>query len=576
MRALSLYDIVAHDRASIDRFVERIENEKRVWIGECKYRRKDGSLVDVEASSNLISLGGKQVMAFVMRDITERKRAEVELRRSQKEWLDIFNAISHPTFILDPQHGIRAANPAVLKQLGKPEAQVIGRKCYQLFHQTESSPLCCPMQAMLSSGKTETVEMEMCGVGGTYLVSCTPVLDAQGNLEKVIHIATDITARKRAEEALNQSHSLLQAAFDSTADGLLVVDAQGKIIQSNRKFTEMWRIPSEILEQAEDAKALEFALEQLCAPDKFIQKTQEIYAQPEVESFDLLHFKDGRTFERYSQPQRLGSQIVGRVWSFRDVTARQYAEAALREYSERLEQMVQARTRELHDAQEQLIRQERLAVLGQLAGGIAHELRSPLSAIKNAAYYFKMVVQNPSPDAREMMDILDRQVDVSARVIVNLLDFARPHAPDLRPVRLARVIEAAICECTIPQNVAVIWQADESLPNLAADLEQMQLVFRNLITNAVQAMSQGGQLTIAAQLDDDEMQITIGDTGVGIAPDALAKVFQPLFTTKAKGIGLGLALCRIIVEAHRGRIGVASQEGKGTTFTIRLPMNAEK
>jgi signal transduction histidine kinase len=187
-----------------------------------------------------------------------------------------------------------------------------------------------------------------------------------------------------------------------------------------------------------------------------------------------------------------------------------------------------------------------------------------------------MVVQNPSPDAREMMDILDRQVDVSARVIVNLLDFARPHAPDLRPVRLARVIEAAICECTIPQNVAVIWQADESLPNLAADLEQMQLVFRNLITNAVQAMSQGGQLTIAAQLDDDEMQITIGDTGVGIAPDALAKVFQPLFTTKAKGIGLGLALCRIIVEAHRGRIGVASQEGKGTTFTIRLPMNAEK
>ncbi|MEW5720641.1 MAG: ATP-binding protein, partial [Chloroflexota bacterium] len=469
------------------------------------------------------------------------------------------------------QHGVSAANPAVLKQLGKSEAQVIGQRCYHLFHHADCAPTNCPMETMLRSGKPETVEMEMRAAGGTYLVSCTPVLDEHGQLEKVIHIATDITERKRAEDELNQSHSLLQAAFDSTADGFLVVDLQGKITQFNRKFAEMWRIPPEILATGEDTKALAFVLEQLSEPDEFIRKVQELYAQPAAESFDVLRFKDGRVFERYSQPHHLGKQIVGRVWSFRDATERNRAEAALKEYSERLEQMVEARTRELRDAQEQLIRQERLAVLGQLAGGIAHELRSPLSAIKNAAYYFKMVVENPSADAREMLGILDQQIDVSARIIGSLLDFARPKTCNLQATQLTRVIEAAICRCNIPQNITVVWEADESLPPLTVDAEQMQLVFGNLITNAAQAMPQGGQLTIATQLGDAAMQVTVSDTGVGIAPDALDKVFQPLYTTKAKGIGLGLALCRIIVEAHGGTIAVTSEVGTGTTFVVALP-----
>ena len=237
--------------------------------------------------------------------------------------------------------------------------------------------------------------------------------------------------------------------------------------------------------------------------------------------------------------------------------------------------MVEARTGELRDAQEQLVRQERLAVLGQLAGGIAHELRSPLGAIKNAAYYFKMVVENPSEDARETMDILDQQIDVSARIIGSLLDFARPQTPNLQSAQLTRVVEAAICQCTIPQNIAVIWQADESLPSIKVDAGQMQLVFSNLITNAAQAMPQGGQLTIALQPDGDKMQVSFSDTGVGIAADALDKVFQPLYTTKAKGIGLGLALTRIIVEAHGGAIAVTSEVGKGTTFSVSLPLANE-
>ena len=137
-------------------------------------------------------------------DITDRERAEAGLRRATREWKDIFQAIGHPTAILDPEHGVIAANRAVVRAAGKTEDELLGKKCYEIFHgpETETPPEGCPLEQMLSSGQLETSEMEMAAFGGVFLVSCTPVLDDEGNLEKVIHIATDITGRKRAEEVI--------------------------------------------------------------------------------------------------------------------------------------------------------------------------------------------------------------------------------------------------------------------------------------------------------------------------------------------------------------------------------------
>ncbi|MEK7748955.1 MAG: PAS domain-containing protein, partial [Bacteroidota bacterium] len=123
-----------------------------------------------------------------------------------------------------------------------------------------------------------------------------------------------------ADENLKRSLSLLQATLDSTADGILVVDAQGKIERFNKKFLEMWRIPSSIVESREDDKAIAFVLDQLKDPEQFLKKVRDLYAQPDATSFDSLEFKDGRVFERYSQPQRIDGKSVGRVWSFRDIT----------------------------------------------------------------------------------------------------------------------------------------------------------------------------------------------------------------------------------------------------------------
>jgi len=265
-----------------------------------------------------------------------------------------------------------------------------------------------------------------------------------------------------------------------------------------------------------------------------------------------------------------------------NVVRRKKAEDALKQYSERLAEMVDGRTQELQEAQEQLVQQERLATLGQLAGSVAHELHNPLGAIRNATYFLNMALENPDEDVKESLEILDREVMTSELIIASLLEFSHPEPAIRRKVEINELLQQVIADATLPKSINIVTHLDTSLPPVQADPQQLEVIFDNLVRNAIQAMSSPledkGRLDIkSTRLDDDWMAVSIKDNGVGISPENLQRLFEPLFTTKAKGIGLGLALSKILIEENGGIIKAESNgvPGQGSTFTVQLPLTTK-
>ena len=283
--------------------------------------------------------------------------------------------------------------------------------------------------------------------------------------------------------------------------------------------------------------------------------------------------KDGATI--YVDISTATVSIDGRQCTlgfFADITERKEAEEELNKYREHLEQEVEERTKQLREAQEKLIRQEKLAVLGQLAGGLGHELRNPLGAIKNAVYLLNMVLEKPEAEVKETLEIIEKEVGTSERVITSLLDFARPKPPTRKVVDVNDIVQAAVSRIPVPENVEVVRQLSEAVPSVSADPDQLAQVFGNVALNAVQAMPEGGQLVIKSEAPSPAEWVIVSftDTGVGMDEETMGKVLEPLFTTKPKGIGLGLALTKLLVEAHGGTIEVESAVGKGSIFTVKL------
>jgi len=241
---------------------------------------------------------------------------------------------------------------------------------------------------------------------------------------------------------------------------------------------------------------------------------------------------------------------------------------------------LQVTNEELKTAQERLIRSEKLAAIGQLAGGVGHELRNPLGAIKNAVYYIKGKVakselSQQEPRVVEFLNIVDDEINASNKIINDLLSFSRVGKPAVSPARIETVINDAITHTPIPENITLNKNIVVGLPEIQIDTDQIRQVLVNMMINAIQAMPEGGKLTIAAREKDRFLEVEIADTGTGIPQEIIGKIFDPLYTTKAKGIGLGLAVCKSIIDRHEGQIDVVSKVGEGTTFMIKLPLKAK-
>jgi len=271
---------------------------------------------------------------------------------------------------------------------------------------------------------------------------------------------------------------------------------------------------------------------------------------------------------------------LGRLGESFDVMADQVQEARLR-----LEEKVAARTKELNqtlerlqDAQESLVRREKLALLGHLASGVGHELRNPLGVMSNAVFYLEMVLEQAPENVREYLGILRQQIALSGKIVNDLLDFSRINPAQRQPTALKSLAAAQLERLAPLQGITVQQDFPDTLPFVHVDPVHAGQVVMNLLTNAVQAMGErGGTLKLRGRLNGGSVVLLeVTDTGPGVPPENLERIFEPLFTTKARGIGLGLAVSKSLAQANGGDLMVSSEPGRGATFLFAMPVAPER
>lgn len=415
--------------------------------------------------------------------------------------------------------------------------------------------------------------------GVTFLMLSMVMVGTAGLVQDVLQRSLRDLSQHQAQLAASEQQYRLLA--ETTTDLILTGNPEGRISYANSRtqavtgFTQEELADRSVLSviSPENREYVEGQVERLLSA-----------ADQRVLFETSLVDRDGKEIplEVNASPIRIQDEITGILMVGRDISKRKAAERALKRYSESLEEMVAERTRALEEMQQQAIRRERLAVLGRLAGGVAHELRNPLGVIHNAVYY----LQNVKPLAPEILEeylaILEDETGNATSIIGDLIDFSRKEQPDPEVLDFSQEVQDVLEELPPPEGVDVELQVPAQPPALYADPRHVSKIFSHLIANAYEAMPEGGTVTLAAEkaassdLPDQDgetsyVRILCADTGMGIPRENLERIFEPLFTTKTRGIGLGLALTRRLVQANGGWLEVESEPGKGSRLVCYLP-----
>jgi len=269
------------------------------------------------------------------------------------------------------------------------------------------------------------------------------------------------------------------------------------------------------------------------------------------------------------------NKIEGVVLAFVDIDRLKQGEAKLRARSEHLEDLVEERSRMLSNA-------TRLAAIGETAGMAGHDLRNPLQTIINTIHLAKEAMKKnetstPEKDRVERaLETIREQAEFMNKIVSDLQDYAKQARPTLVEYDIERLIKDTLSSIPVPKTVEVSTSVETGFPKLNVDPGLLRRAFTNIITNAVQAMPDGGKLKIRAWTSQNLAEVSFQDTGIGIPEDVKAKMFSPLFTTREKGVGLGLAVTKRLVESHKGEIKVFSRVGEGTTLTVQIPLDLKR
>jgi PAS domain S-box-containing protein len=392
----------------------------------------------------------------------------------------------------------------------------------------------------------------------------------------------DITPRRRAEQVLRESEERLRSLYASMSEGV----ALHEIVYGADRTPHDYRIL--------DVNPAFERITGIGRAQAIGGLASVIYGTGVAPYLDVYSgvAASGRpvTFETTFAPMakcfRISVFSPGRgrfATVFEDITDRKRNEEELEAHRHHLEELVTDRTRELTQAQAELVRREKQATLGQIAASMAHELRNPLGAMHNAIIYLNMAERQAlSEKGLRHLAVIDGQIERANRIITALLNFAESQPTAPRRVESSEIVENVLTETSVPASVSVVREIPVGLPLLFVDHDQVEIVLRNLVENALLAMPDGGTLTLRVserksasaqerQVAPRWVEVAVEDTGCGIAPENLPRLFEPLFSTRTVGVGLGLPIARKLTEANHGSIAVRSEPGQGATFTVTLP-----
>jgi PAS domain S-box-containing protein len=500
-----------------------------------------------------------------------------DLRQSERLYRTLVETVTHAHFIADTRSVITYCNPAMHTLGGYAFGELLHQSAYRLVAEVDRERIKAQYRRWVANPAIDHAVCEFRAVAKNgrqfWVQQSTHFLrDNQGRVIEGRNLLQDIDERRAAEAERDRSLALAQATLESTTDGVLVVDARGRIETSNANFARLWQIPAAIMSSPDDRAALQWIADQAVDPEVFLLRVRELQSTPDADSADVVQFKDGRTFERFSRPLRVDQRATGRVWSFRDVTAaRQAAEA-------------------LQESESQLRQAQKMESLGTLAGGIAHDFNNILTGILG---YTQLALSGLAPDheAHGWLEGTLKSGERAKSLVNQILTFSRKTESTRCPVRLQQVAVEALelLRSTLPPMVRLESHVDPGCPLVFANANEFHQVILNLCTNAWHALpAQGGWIDVRlepAMLSQEEaarrrplragphVRLAVRDNGCGMNATTVERIYEPFFTTKeaGKGTGLGMAVVHSVINAHQGGILIESAPGAGTLVEILIP-----
>jgi PAS domain S-box-containing protein len=548
---------------------------------------KKDEIADISKSLNQMAINLKTVTASK----TELEQAQASLRESEQRWATTLASIGDAVITTDTTGKIVFMNRVAEELTGwslssaslKPVKEVFNIINEQTRLEVENPITRVLKEGLIVGLANHTILLRRDGSEVPIDDSGAPIKDKDGKITGVVLIFRNIRERKKMEEETQRLLGSVQQERDRLSSLLNSINDEVWFADTEKKFT--LANPSAVKEFKLDSTEISVDVENLAATSKVYRPDGSLRPIEEAPPLRALKGENVKNQEEVvrtpvggelrhrqvsSAPVRdREGNIIGSVSVVRDITELKILQNRLQKYTEDLEKIVEERTKQLKDA-------ERLAAIGATAGMVGHDIRNPLQAITGDVYLLKtelasMPESEDKESAKESLDGIEKNIDYINKIVQDLQDFARPLKPNAEETDLKLIIDELLKKNGLPENIKVNVKVETNAKKVVADSLYINRIMSNLLNNAVQAMPKGGKLTIHVYKEANDSIITVKDNGVGIPESVKSKLFTPMFTTKSKGQGFGLPVVKRMTEALNGTVMFESQEGKGTTFTIRLP-----